>query len=88
MYQYPIDYDLFTTEEITVLVEFLGLIEDANENKVKVDPIVLSSKHKQFRKIVNSQSLEKQIDRKFEKASGYSIYKTIKKYAQKNKSAK
>lgn len=78
MYSYPIDYDQFTTEEIIVIVEFLAMIEDANQNQV--DPNVLSKKHQEFRSVINSISLEKQIDRAFEKASGYSIYKTIKKY--------
>jgi len=83
MYTYPIDYDLFTAEEVVSIIEFLSLIEDANEGKVKVDVIVLSKKHKDFINIVNSKSMEKKIDRDFEKASGYSIYKTIKKYSKK-----
>lgn len=78
MYNYPIDYELFTADEVAIIVEFLSLIEDANEHKV--DPIVLSVKHKQFRGVINSKAMEKQIDRDFEKASGYSIYKTMKKY--------
>lgn len=78
MYSYPIDYNLFTPEEVAQIVEFLSLIEDANEKKV--DSMVLSKKHQIFQKIVNSKSLEKKIDRDFEKVSGYSIYKTIKKY--------
>jgi uncharacterized protein YktA (UPF0223 family) len=81
MYTYPIDYDQFTTEEIIVIVEFLAMIEDANQGHV--DPHVLSNKHKKFRSVINSISLEKQIDREFEKASGYSIYKTLKKYNNK-----
>jgi uncharacterized protein YktA (UPF0223 family) len=80
MYTYPIDYDLFTAEEVSSIIEFLSLIEDANEKKVKVDPIVLSQKHKDFRAIINSISMEKKMDRDFEKVSGYSIYKTIKKF--------
>ena len=78
MYTYPIDYDQYTTEEIIVIVEFLALVEEANITKV--DPHVLSKKHQAFRNVVNSISIEKQIDRAFEKTSGYSIYKTIKKY--------
>ena len=78
MYTYPIDYDLFTAEEITAIVAFLSLIEDANEKK-NVNPVVLSQKHKDFRNIVNSKSMEKKI----EKASGYSIYKTLKKFSKK-----
>lgn len=82
MYNYPIDYSLFTADEVTEIVAFLCLIEDANEKK-NVNPVVLSQGHKKFRNIVNSQSMEKKIDRDFEKASGYSIYKTLKKYAKK-----
>ncbi len=78
MYTYPIDYDLFTSEEVSIIIEFLSLIEDANERKV--DPIVLSKKHQEYRKIINSIAMEKQIDRDFEKVSGYSIYQTLKKY--------
>jgi uncharacterized protein YktA (UPF0223 family) len=83
MYKYPIDYELFNQEEVVTIIEFLSLIEDANERKVKVDPFVLSKKHQKYRSVVNSKAIEKQIDRDFEKVSGYSIYKTIKKYAQK-----
>ena len=78
MYSYPIDYDLYTPEEVITLVEFYALIEDANEGKVNKE--VLIKKHNEFRKILNSISIEKQIDKEFEKISGYSIYKTIKKY--------
>lgn len=77
MYSYPIDYDLYKPEEVIKLVEFYALIEDANEGKVNKE--VLIEKHNEFRKIVNSVSLEKQIDKEFEKLSGYSIYRTIKK---------
>lgn len=78
MYSYPIDYDLFTPEEVIKLVEFYALIEDANEGKANKEELV--KKYNEFRKILNSVSMEKQIDKEFEKLSGYSIYKTIKKY--------
>jgi uncharacterized protein YktA (UPF0223 family) len=78
VYSYPIDYDLFEQEEVVKLIEFLSLIEDANERII--DIFLLSDKHKEFQQIVNSKSLEKKIDRDFEKVSGFSIYKTIKKY--------
>lgn len=78
MYTYPIDFELYSKKEAIILIEFLSLIEDANERKV--DKTLLSKKHKEFRSIINSVSTEKQLDREFEKISGYSIYKTIKKY--------
>ena len=78
MYSYPIDYDLYNPEEVIILVEFYALIEDANEGKAKRD--ILISKYNEFRKIVNSISMEKQLDKEFEKLSGYSIYRTIQKF--------
>ena len=79
MYTYPIDFDLYTEKEAVILIEFLALIEDANEGKVDKD--ILFKKYKKFRSIINSVSTEKQLDKEFQKISGYSIYKTIKKYS-------
>lgn len=76
MYSYPIDYELFTQEEIVSLIEFFSMIEDINEKK-KIDAKIVLKKYKEYRLIINSMSLEKQIDRDFLKVSGYSIYKTI-----------
>ena len=78
MYSYPIDYELFNQDEIVKLIEFFSMIEDVNESK-KVDKDKVLKKYNEYRKIINSMSLEKQIDRDFQKVSGYSIYKTIKK---------
>ena len=78
MYNYPIDYDLYNSEEVIKLVEFYALIEDANERKVNKETLI--KKYNEFRKLVNSISIEKQIDKEFEKLSGYSIFKTIQKF--------
>ena len=78
MYSYPIDYDLYSPEEVIKLVEFYALVEDANEGKLNKE--LLHKKYKEFRNIVNSISTEKQIDNEFEKLSGYSIFKTIQKF--------
>jgi len=78
MYSYPIDYSYYSQEEIVVLVEFLSMIEDANTTKL--DKGKLMKKYNQFRNIIGSVSAEKALDKEFERLSGYSIYKTIKKY--------
>ncbi len=78
MYSYPIDYDLYSPEEVIKLVEFYALVEDANEGKENRE--LLIKRYNEFRKIVNSISIEKQIDKEFKKLSGYSIYKTIEKF--------
>lgn len=78
MYTYPIDFELYTEEEAVTLVKFLALIEDANEGKADRDKLI--KMHKKYRNIIHSISTEKQMDKEFEKISGYSIYKTLKKY--------
>lgn len=78
MYTYPIDYELYSKEEIIELIDFLQAVETANESTI--DSKVLMSKYKRYQTIIRSKSMEKQIDKAFEKASGYSVYQTIKKY--------
>jgi len=79
MYTYPIDLDLFTPEEVVIIIEFMAMIEDANE-KGKIDKDVIIKKHNNFRKVINSVSIEKQIDKDFQKVSGYSIFQTMKNF--------
>ena len=81
MYKYPIDYTLYSTEEVIELVEFLSLVEDANKGSVNEE--LLLKKYKTYINIINAKSTLKQIDADFFKASGYSIYKTINKYKTK-----
>jgi len=77
MYTYPIDYDLYSMDEIVDIVDFLQAIELANESTI--DSALLLKKYEKYRKIIKSISMEKQIDKQFQKVSGYSIYQTIKK---------
>jgi len=78
MYSYPIDYDYYTSEEIIILIEFLSIIEEANTSKV--DKELLLKKYGEYRRVLNNVSEEKKLEKEFEKVSGYSIYKTLKKY--------
>ena len=78
MYTYPIDYTLYTQEEIVELIEFFSLIEDANEGKASKE--ILIRKYRRYVNILSNKTTEKEIDKEFEKVSGYSIFKTIKKY--------
>lgn len=77
-YTYPIDYDQFSTTEIIVIVEFLSMVEDANQGSVDVPR--LHAKYEQYRRVINSIAMEKQIDRDFEAASGFSIYRTMQQH--------
>lgn len=81
MFNYPIDYTLYSTEEIVEIIEFLSMIEDANNKNV--DAKVLLGKYRNYTNIINAKSTLKKIDSDFLKVSGYSIYKTINKYKTK-----
>lgn len=76
---YPIDND-WTTEEIIKVVEFYAAIGTAYDKGIKA--AVLKEKHTAYKTVVSTISGDKQIDRQFEKLTGYSIYRTVKKMRQ------
>ncbi|QTM99287.1 hypothetical protein ERJ70_08200 [Sediminibacillus dalangtanensis] len=75
-YSYPIE-ETWTKQEIIDVVNFYSLVEQAYESGVKRDDLMLA--YTRFKQIVPSKSEEKQLCGKFEKESGYSCYRTIKK---------
>lgn len=76
-YAYPIDYEMYTTDEIIQLINFFGLIELGYEKGINRKKLLKS--YNIFKGIVNSISEEKRIDREFKKLSKYSIYSLIQK---------
>ncbi|GGC80204.1 UPF0223 protein YktA [Thalassobacillus devorans] len=75
-YTYPID-ETWSKKEIIDVVNFYSLVEQAYEKSVKRDELMLA--YTRFKQIVPSKSEEKQLCGKFEKESGYSCYRTVKK---------
>lgn len=75
-YNYPLDIN-WSTDEITSVLHFLNQVEKAYESKVDANQLLES--YRVFKKIVTSKSQEKQIDREFEKSSGYSTYRAVQK---------
>ncbi|MCK1257760.1 UPF0223 family protein [Streptococcus uberis] len=75
-YNYPLDIN-WSTDEITSVLHFLNQVEKAYESKVDANQLLES--YRVFKEIVTSKSLEKQIDREFEKSSGYSTYRAVQK---------
>ncbi|RLK64050.1 hypothetical protein D3H64_01405 [Atopobacter sp. AH10] len=63
-------------EEIALVVNLYSLIEDAYERRARKEDLCLA--YQAFKRIVPSKSEEKQLDKAFEEASGYSIYRTMK----------
>lgn len=75
-YNYPLDIN-WSTDEITSVLHFLNQVEKAYESKVDANQLLES--YIVFKEIVTSKSQEKQIDREFEKSSGYSTYRAVQK---------
>lgn len=75
-YNYPLDIN-WSTDEITSVLHFLNQVEKAYESKVDANQLLES--YRVFKEIVTSKSQEKQIDREFEKSSGYSTYMAVQK---------
>lgn len=75
-YSYPID-ETWTKEEIIDVVNFFSLVERTYEEGILREDLLLA--YERFKQIVPSKSEEKQLDAKFEKDSGYSSYRAVKK---------
>lgn len=75
-YHYPIDVT-WTKEEVVDVVEFLTIVETAYESSVQRDDVL--DAYRKFKRVIPSKSEEKQLLAKFEKESGYSGYRTVKK---------
>lgn len=73
-YAYPLDLS-WSTEEMTSVLSFLNLVEKAYENRVEA--ALLLKSYQNYKTIVSSKSQEKQIDRNFERVSGYSAYRAV-----------
>lgn len=76
-YSYPIDPE-WTQDEIIDVVNFLALIEDAYESKVKTDDY--DAVYKAFKKIAPMKSDENKIYKAFKEVSNYDGYTVTKRF--------
>ncbi|MFV0556413.1 MAG: UPF0223 family protein [Lactovum sp.] len=74
-YQYPLDLS-WSTEEMATVIAFFTQVEEFYEKKV--DKKFFMSSYKKFKEVVPSKGQEKQLDKEFEKLSGYSSYRALK----------
>lgn len=75
-FDFKIDYDLFTTQEIVRIFNFFSLLLKNKQHAIKKTELL--SAHQEYRSILNNISLEKKYDKMFEKETGISIYQTMK----------
>lgn len=76
MYDYPLDPD-WSTEEIIDVIALYNAVEKAYEEGI--DAKEFMDAYRKFTSIADSKSVQKQLDKAFEQASGYSIYKVFKR---------
>lgn len=74
-YNYPLDYE-WTNDEMVVVISFFNQVEAFYEKGVQRD--TLKTAYEAFKKIVPSQSEEKQLFKVFAKESGYESYTAVK----------
>lgn len=75
-YSYPIDSS-WSTAEIIDVVNYFSLIEKAYEKGISKQDLIAA--YRRYKEIVPSKSEEKQLDRQFERQSGYVAYRVLKK---------
>lgn len=73
-YAYPLDVT-WSTEELSTVLSFLNHVENAYETKAEAGQLLEA--YTAFKTVVKSKAQEKQIDRDFEAASGYSTYRAV-----------
>lgn len=74
-YNYPLDYR-WSTEEIIDVMALYNAVEKAYEQGISRDEFMEA--YRKFKKIVDSKSEEKQLDKQFYEISNYSIYQVVK----------
>ncbi|GFH40520.1 UPF0223 family protein [Pseudolactococcus insecticola] len=73
-YQYPLDLT-WTGEEMAAVISFFNQVEAFYEAKVSKQAFLAA--YQAFKVVVPSKMQEKQLDRDFEKSSGYSSYRAL-----------
>ena len=85
--EYPIDYSIYSVDEIVEIVEFLNLIEQYNPSNTQLNPVLIK-KYARYQAIINNKAEEKSIDKAFKKQTNLSVYETMKAIMNNEDSAK
>ena len=75
-FNYPIDYTLYNTDEITIIIKFLDLIEECYLTGVKLTEF--KSAYKEFKSVVRAKSEENLLYRDFKEITGFDGYLAVK----------
>ena len=72
--EYPL-LEEWSVNEIVIVSDFYLQVEQANTKGISRDELLAG--YQKYLQIVPAKMLQKQLDKRFEIASGYSIYRTI-----------
>lgn len=75
-FDYPIDYGLYTSDEITIIIKFLDTIEECYLKGVELEEY--KKVYKDFKSIVRAKSEENSLYRDFKEITRYDGYLTTK----------
>ena len=75
-YNYPIDYTLYSIDEVTDIINFLTIVEDCYLRGVSLEDY--KAAYKNFKKIVRAKSEENTLFKEFKEVSGFDGYLTTK----------
>ena len=68
-FNYPIDYTLYNTDEITIIIKFLDLVEECYLSGVELSEF--KSAYKDFKSVVRAKSEENSLYLVFKEIAGY-----------------
>ena len=75
-FNYPIDYTLYNTDEITSIIKFLDLVEECYLSGVELSEFKVV--YKEFKSVVRAKSEENSLYRVFKEITGYDGYQAVK----------
>ena len=75
-FNYPIDYTLYNTDEITIIINFLDLIEECYLSGVELAEF--KAAYEDFKSVVRAKSEENSLYRDFKEITGYDGYQAVK----------
>ena len=75
-FDYPIDYALYTSDEITIIIKFLDTIEECYLKGVEITEF--KSAYKEFKSVVRAKSEENSLYRDFKEITGFDGYLAVK----------
>ena len=75
-FDFEIDYNLFTTEEIIKIINFYHNVMKYQKHQIAKETLIIS--YQEYRKTINSIALEKKYNQTFLEKTGISIYHLMK----------